>query len=50
MIKSEEGTIIESGQYSISELFNVVSKHQDIIADPKSFVTPARLMRQPYLV
>jgi hypothetical protein len=50
MIKTEEGTIIESGQYSITDLFNVVSNHQDILADRKSYVTPARLMRQPYIV
>lgn len=50
MIKTEEGSIIESGQYSIADLFNVVSNHQEILADRKSYVTPARLMRQPYVV
>ena len=45
MIKTKEDSIMESGQYPISDLFNIVSNHQEILADRKSYVTPGRLMR-----
>ena len=50
MIKTEESSIIESGQYSISEFFNIVSNHMQLIGDRNSYVTPARLMRQPNII
>lgn len=49
MIKREEGTIIESGEHSICDLFNIVNTHQSILGDRNSYVTLSRLMRQPFM-
>jgi hypothetical protein len=50
MIKrEEESTNIEFEYYSVEDLFDVVTAQQQFVGDKSSYVTPARLLKQPQI-